>query len=193
MVTPTPKAMDSPAEPVVCTMLFSRMVASRPPSLLRSRNVVMEITATGIDAETVTSRELGDLVARSSSIDETHPPRFGAKHDVFPDGKRVEQLERLVNHAHAAGDRIQRGAEADLGAAQRDASFVRALQAIEDAHQCRLARAVLAHHCMDFSAFDGKIHIVVGKDAAVALDDADRLELRGRQARPIWPSWDRRP
>ena len=29
MVTPRPKAMDSPAEPAVCTMLFSRMVASR--------------------------------------------------------------------------------------------------------------------------------------------------------------------
>ena len=29
MVTPTPKAIDSPAEPVVCTMLFSRIVARR--------------------------------------------------------------------------------------------------------------------------------------------------------------------
>ena len=33
IVTPTPKAIDSPAEPAVCTMLFSRIVASRAPSL----------------------------------------------------------------------------------------------------------------------------------------------------------------
>ena len=31
MVTPTPKAIDSPAEPVVWTMLFSRIVARRKP------------------------------------------------------------------------------------------------------------------------------------------------------------------
>ena len=35
MVTPTPKAIDSPAEPVVWTMLFSRIVARRTPKALR--------------------------------------------------------------------------------------------------------------------------------------------------------------
>ena len=44
----TPPATDSPAEPVVCTMLFSRMV-ERPSA--RSR--LIESTAIGIDAETV--------------------------------------------------------------------------------------------------------------------------------------------
>ena len=54
MVTPTPKAMDSPAEPAVCAMLFSRIVASRKPSSLDpSRNNVREMTATGIEALTV--------------------------------------------------------------------------------------------------------------------------------------------
>ena len=33
MVTPMPKAMDSPAEPAVWTMLFSRIVASRHAEL----------------------------------------------------------------------------------------------------------------------------------------------------------------
>ena len=37
MVTPTPNAIDSPAEPVVCTMLFSRMVARRKPNAVRER------------------------------------------------------------------------------------------------------------------------------------------------------------
>jgi len=42
------------AEPVVCTMLFSRMVVLRKPKTeLRPRNSVIERTATGIDAETV--------------------------------------------------------------------------------------------------------------------------------------------
>ena len=54
MVTPTPKAIDSPAEPAVCTMLFSRIVARRKPNTrVKRRNSVIERTATGIDAETV--------------------------------------------------------------------------------------------------------------------------------------------
>ena len=53
MVTPRPKAIDSPAEPAVCTMLFSRMVASRMPILENSRKSVIEITATGMEALTV--------------------------------------------------------------------------------------------------------------------------------------------
>ena len=44
---------DSPAEPAVCTMLCSRMVASRPPIFANRRNSVSEMTATGIDALTV--------------------------------------------------------------------------------------------------------------------------------------------
>jgi hypothetical protein len=53
IVTPTPNAIDSPAEPAVCTMLFSRIVAARAPTRDASRNSVIEITATGIDALTV--------------------------------------------------------------------------------------------------------------------------------------------
>ena len=53
IVTPRPKAIDSPADPAVWTMLFSRMVASRRPNLERRRNSVIEMTATGIDALTV--------------------------------------------------------------------------------------------------------------------------------------------
>ena len=53
IVTPTPNAIDSPAEPAVCTMLFSRIVASRSPNFDSSRKSVIEMTATGIDALTV--------------------------------------------------------------------------------------------------------------------------------------------
>ena len=53
IVTPTPNAIDSPAEPAVCVMLFSRIVASRPPTFDHPRNIASEITATGIDALTV--------------------------------------------------------------------------------------------------------------------------------------------
>ena len=53
IVTPRPKAIDSPAEPAVWTTLFSRIVASLRPSFEARRNKVIEITATGIEALTV--------------------------------------------------------------------------------------------------------------------------------------------
>ena len=54
MVTPTPKAIDSPAEPVVCTMLFSRIVARRKPKTFeKTRKSVIDRTAMGTEAETV--------------------------------------------------------------------------------------------------------------------------------------------
>ena len=46
IVAPIPKAIDSPAEPAVCAILFSRMVASRPPTFAQPRNSASEITAT---------------------------------------------------------------------------------------------------------------------------------------------------
>ena len=54
MVTPTPKAMLSPALPAVCVMLFFRMVARRVRKMrLNPRKMVMESTATGMEALTV--------------------------------------------------------------------------------------------------------------------------------------------
>ena len=44
----TPAASDSPAEAAVCTMLFSRILDFR-----NIRSTPMEITAAGMDAETV--------------------------------------------------------------------------------------------------------------------------------------------
>ena len=45
--------MDSPAEPAVWAMLFSRIVASLAPKTRNTLNSVIEMTATGIDALTV--------------------------------------------------------------------------------------------------------------------------------------------
>ena len=54
MVTPTPKAMLSPALPAVWVMLFSRMVARRVrKTRVKPRKMVIESTATGMEALTV--------------------------------------------------------------------------------------------------------------------------------------------
>ena len=57
----TPAATDSPAEPVVCTILFSRIV-----DLPNARRMEIESTEIGIDAETVSP-------ARSPTYTDTAP------------------------------------------------------------------------------------------------------------------------
>ena len=53
-MTATPNAIDSPAEPVVWTILFSRMVARRSPNTFeKPLKSVIDRTATGMDALTV--------------------------------------------------------------------------------------------------------------------------------------------
>src|SRR5579872_7343810 len=62
----TPPAMDSPAEPVVWTILFSRML-----TLPKARRMLIESTAMGIDAETVSP-------ARSPTYTVTAPKKSPA-------------------------------------------------------------------------------------------------------------------
>ncbi len=60
----TPAAADSPAEPVVCTMLFSRIV-----DLPNARRMEIESTEIGIEAETVSP-------ARNPTYTETAPNKM---------------------------------------------------------------------------------------------------------------------
>ncbi len=60
----TPAAADSPAEPVVCTMLFSRIV-----DLPKARRMEIDRTEMGIDAETVRP-------ARSPTYTDTAPNKM---------------------------------------------------------------------------------------------------------------------
>ena len=53
MVKITPPAIDSPADPAVWTILFSRIEAREPSARDSARKTVMETTAIGIDADTV--------------------------------------------------------------------------------------------------------------------------------------------
>ncbi len=52
-VKATPAAIDSPAEPVVWTTVFSRIEARPPRRWEKARKRVMEMTAIGTEAETV--------------------------------------------------------------------------------------------------------------------------------------------
>src|SRR6266849_7917492 len=74
MVNMTPAASDSPAEPVVWTMLFSRMV-ERP----KARRILMESTEMGIEAETVSPARRPTYTVTAPKRSPKSAPRITAR------------------------------------------------------------------------------------------------------------------
>ena len=65
----------------------------------------------------------------------------------------------------------------------QDLAFVGVIEAVEDAHQRGLARAVFAQQGVNFARGQGKIDVVVGHQGAKALGDPVHLLRRA------WVSW----
>ena len=84
----------------------------------------------------------------------------------------------LVNHADPGRDRVARGTEVDAFAVDADLAFLGLVHAGEHVHQRALARAVLAEQRMYFALVQVEIHMIVGKDAWEALDDAPHFDCQ---------------
>ena len=114
IVKTTPPATDSPAEPIVCTMLFSRMV--EPPSFLRTE---MASTAMGIDALTVrpARRPRYTVEAPNSRPNNAQDDRLGGelRHRLCC---RNVRLKAFRGFCHAA-DSILTGAQLEPSNSQR--------------------------------------------------------------------------
>ena len=81
-----PAARDSPAEPMVCTMLFSRM-----ESLLKiTRIIPMEITAAGMDADTVI-------------------PTLSPKYAFAPPKTTASRIPRIIETGVSSGKTLSAG------------------------------------------------------------------------------------
>ena len=138
-----------------------------------------------IDLQMKAPSERADFGDRRGTVDEAEPPRLAGVDDVLPYGERIEELEGLVDHAHAFSDGVESRAETDFHASQDDPPLVGRLHAVEDRHQGRFPGAVLSHDRVDFAARRLEVDVVVGDERAIAFDDADRLELDFRHRRPL--------
>ncbi len=69
-------------------------------------------------------------------------------------------------------------------AVNEDLALIRLEQPVEDVHQRRLARAVLAEQGVDLARFDGQVDVVVGDESAEALGDAAQFESQRTPPRP---------
>ena len=118
------------------------------PLLLSDRELLDDGIRPHGDAE-----PLGRLHHCSARRGEVQPGAPGtAEDDVLGHGHGLHQGEVLGHHAHACRDGITRGADARRPPVDADVAGVGSRQSIEDAHQRRLAGAVLAEQRMDLAA-----------------------------------------
>ena len=106
-----------------------------------------------------------------------------AKVDVFRDREGAHQLEVLVNHPDAGGNRVDRRGEGDRVAVDDDLTGIRPIEAGENVHERRFAGAVLAEERVDFAAPHFQIDAGIGEHAGERLGDAAEDDARRRPRR----------
>jgi hypothetical protein len=110
------------------------------------------------------------------------PASLDAKHEILGNRHVLDQHEVLVDHADSRRDRVLRRGDVDRPAADADLARIGPVVAVEDAHQGRLAGAVLADDPVDRALGHGQADRLVGVNGAEALVDPDEFDRgRGRQ------------
>ena len=110
--------------------------------------------ASGCDADAEAGRRLLHGCAGRRQVQAGPPVRPRTRFSV--DGHGLHQREVLGDHAHAGRDGVSRRADGDGPAVDVDGARVHARQPVEDAHQRRLAGAVLAEQRVDLAARQGR-------------------------------------
>ena len=88
----------------------------------------------------------------------------------------------LVDHADAVRDRVVRAGEAHLAAVDVHGTRVGRVEAVQHAHQGRLAGPVLADDAVHRRARHRQVDAVVGPHGAETLVDAAQLDGERRAA-----------
>ena len=103
-------------------------------------------------------------------------PGFRGEDDVLSHRHDRNEHEVLMHHPDPCANGVTRRVERDRRPVEDDLARVRPVQAVEDVHQRRLARPVLAEERMHLAATEVEVDRVVGHDARKPLGDTSQLE-----------------
>ena len=120
-------------------------------------------------------RRLRPLPLRQS----IRPPNargFARQNQVFQKRQRRRQHELLMDQADAARKGVGRTLQPDRPIVEYHGSRVGSVDALQDAHQRRLAGSVAADNRVDRSRRDGEVDAIVGDDRAEPARDATRSD-----------------
>jgi hypothetical protein len=134
----------------------------------------------GVDLEVVLPAQALELGAGACQSRPEPEAPLGAEDDVFQDRERLHQHEVLMHHADPERQGVVGAADRRRPASHQDLAAVGAVIAVQDAHQRRLAGAVLAHEAVDRPLANDQRQVAVGVDFAEPLVDAPQLDDRRR-------------
>ena len=98
------------------------------------------------------------------------------QHDVLGHRHDRDEHEVLVHHPDPELDRVLRRVDRHRLPVHEDLARVRGVEPVEDAHQGRLAGAVLAEQGVYLAAPQVEVDVVVGEHARELLRDSAQLE-----------------
>ncbi len=104
--------------------------------------------------------------------------RFECQRNVLAHGQCLEQRKVLEHHADAKTPRVSRAGDGDFATLPEDRPFICLDDAVDDLHQRRLARAVLAEHCVNFPGQHVEVDAFVGDDRRIGFGDAGQPQPR---------------
>ena len=138
-----------------------------------------------VDGEPVAVGDLPHAPLGLGDVEE-HPcgRRLLGEDDVLGHRHHRDQHEVLVHHPDARVDRGARRAEPHRLALDQDLALVGVVEPVEDVHQGRLPRAVLAEERVDLALAEVEADVVVRDDPGEALRDVPHLEDQGSLGHP---------
>jgi hypothetical protein len=165
-----------------------RLVEDEDPAIARERledlDALLLADREGVHARVGTDANAeaigGHLRGPHGGIQVERDARSPAEGQVLGHGHRPDEREVLRDHADARRDGVLRRADDELTPVDQDGPRVRVGQPVQDAHQRRLAGAVLAQQGVDLAALDGEVDRVVRDERPEVLGDPAQLD-RGRR------------
>ena len=145
-------------------------------ALLQSERDVLDASAR-LDHDLEALLELADPSFDRAPV-EHRSHALVTEHDVLRHGERRHEHEVLVDHPDAERDRVARSGDAYVLAVEADGAGVRVIEAVQDVHEGRLARAVLADERVDLALVHDEVHALQRLQLAETLGDAAHLEKR---------------
>jgi hypothetical protein len=129
-----------------------------------------------VSGSTSTPREPPSSFSRCRACFASPQALARAEHEVLEHGQGRDERRVLVDHSDPERDRALRRIDLHLDPVEADPPVVGLEHPGEDAHQRRLAGAVLAEQAVHLAAAHGEGDAVVGEDAREGLRDADQLD-----------------
>src|SRR5499426_1415688 len=139
----------------------------------------------GVDLQMVLAAQPLELGARPAHPGAEPEAALDAEHDVFEHRERLDQHEVLVDHADARGQRVLRAPDDRRPAAHEDLAAIRLVVAVEDAHQGRLAGAVLTDDAVNRPRPHHERDLPIRMHRPEPLIDPPQLNRRGSAARDV--------